>query len=230
MSISSHSLVIPARFWLLGSRGYVHGTTVFELVLQAIAEAAKAWGLAERAPRVGQFKIAREIKHHGRIVVYLGNEGPDQSTDPVVSLQGNLGGQPVTAGLWEDETQEVAERRLDSMAALVGNLELAGDFSGRVTLTGVANPAQLVTGIIAANKAMHLATLGEVGGGVAVRWLYLQNLPAMAAPSTAQQVRLGVSLAHRMPRGPELFTVCEFSGNFAGVEFATKICFGCKPV
>lgn len=225
----SRSIEIPAPFWLLGSRGYVHGTTVFELMLQAITEAAQAWGLAERSPQVAQFKIAREIKYSGRIVVHFGDEGPDQPADPVASLQGSLGGQPVTAGLWEDETQKVTERRLDNMASLVGSLELAGDFSGRVTLTSVANPAQLVTGIIAANKAIHLATLGKEGSEVAVRWLYLQNLPAMTAPASAQQAHLRVSLAHRMPRGPELFTVCVFSGNFAGVEFATKICFGCKP-
>jgi hypothetical protein len=229
MSNSSQFLEIPARFWLLDSRGYVHGTTVFELVLQAITEAARFWGLTERAPQVGQFKIAREIKHHGRMVVHLGSERPDQPADPVASLQGSLGGVPITAGLWEDETQKVTERRLDSMAALVGNLELAGDFSGRVTLTGVANPAQLVTGIIAANKAMHLATLGVSGSELAVRWLYMQNLPAMPTPTGVQETRLLSALAHRMSRGAELFTVCVFSGSFAGVEFATKICFGCKP-
>lgn len=183
----------PADFVFLGDRRYVHGTTMFAAMADAIERVVTG------APTlaVDQFVVRSELSDtDGVVEVWEGPSPPVDGREPVALLRAHAGGRPLVAVVHGARGTTVTGREeRDRGDEIVSGAEVSGPFSGRAAMRGVGDEDELVRGIVEATKRLHVQTLD--GRNPSIRWVSMR----------------GLELPYRLPPQPELAIEEEFVGE-----------------
>lgn len=182
----------PADFVFLGDRRYVHGTTMFAAMADAIERVTGAPALA-----VDQFVVRSELSDtDGVVEVCEGSSAPVDGREPVALLRAHAGGRPLVGVVYSAPGTTVTGREeRDRGDEIVSGASLSGPFSGRAAMRGVGDEDELVRGIVEATKRLHVQTLD--GRNPSIRWVSMR----------------GLELPFRLPPQPELAIEEEFVGE-----------------
>lgn len=179
----------PAAFVYLGSRTYVHGTTMLARLAGAVARLEPA---AAALP-VDLFAVRTELVGADGILEVHRGPAPVDGPPPIAELRTRIDGVPATALVLRAPGTEVRERdERDRERELVRDVVLDAPFSGSATLVGVADEHELVRAFVETTKQLHVASLG--GRNPAIRWVHLRgaSLPRGLAP----QPELAITETH----------------------------------
>jgi hypothetical protein len=211
----------PADFVFLGDRRYVHGTTMFAVMSEAIERAAAG------APTlvVDQFVVRSELSDtDGVIEVCEGSSLPADGREPVALLRAHTGGRPLVGVVYGAPGTTVTGREeRDRGSEIVSDALISGPFSGRAVMRGVGDANDLVRGVVEATKRLHMQTLD--GRNPSIRWVSMRGLELPYALPPRPELAIEEELAGELHRGNHRFTRARFRIEGAPESLSGEIGF-----
>lgn len=184
---SIETLQVSSRvsFRFLGHRNYVHGTSMLDALLDAMAPlVAGSWSADAR---ILQFRVIREVACGGNAFAMntAAAHTHPQMGKAVARLDLLNGGQKLTAFLVGDLGAPVAARIQEYNAGSYVSRLLSAEDGGRIIKTqGIATRIDLIRAII---EGMRQAEAEERGKTIDIqRWGYLTDFPLMTDAEAAK--------------------------------------------
>jgi hypothetical protein len=197
---------VPADFAFLGNRRYVHGTSMFA----AMADAIERVAAGPPALAVDQFVVRAELSDtDGVVEVCEGSALPDDVRDPVAVLRAHAGGAAFIGVVHAAPgTTVTGHEERDRGTEIVADAEMSGPFSGRAVMRGVGDEAELVRAIVETTKQLHVQTLE--GRNPSIRWVSMQEFVLPYGLPPQPELAIEQELAGDLQRGDLRFTRVRF--------------------
>ncbi len=156
----------------VGSRPYIRGADLYTWFERQIVPSLAS---EQRPVTVRQFRLVREVKRDGAWA--LGAVDGASATLDVIDRAG------ASQRYSFCETGDVIVKRSPDIPSNVRELSQAGDFAGRAVLATPREAADMLNGLIEANKRLHTATLERRGvASDRIRLIFIENMQ-IDAPS-----------------------------------------------
>lgn len=208
----------PTQLTYLGARNHIYAVDVFRAFEQFAAQALPE---AQRPRIVRSFKMIREVKRDGRWRI-----GADVA-EPAASVEWQAGDEKRIARFEEDG--EVITARGPDNPRRVRAIDPGESFAGRAALHPPVDSADLMLGVVQANKALHVHTLEAAGlPHDKIRMIYVEGLPILGETERVEQELVFRSMGQRRV-GERTYTLAQVTRtSAAGGEAAPlRICFSC---
>jgi hypothetical protein len=202
----------------LGAREYLQGGTLFNAMLEACDS---VWGPAWLTDAsITSYKLIRESLASGRFVV---SDEPLENLNANAALVGRTGQSRIFV-YFVDEGLTTGRIPYDE-EQYYRPLRVGDDFSGEFVLPAHKSRADVIRGIVGANKLTHQKASCFGAKPKNVRFLYLKDLDAVCLRAYDEEFQVRITNLTVQKHGPDLRTinrVCITASSFTS-EF--RICY-----
>ena len=202
----------------LGKRTYLHGTSIFNAMLDACdAHFGEGW-LA--GAKVSSYKLIRESHSNGRVVV---SDLPVEKLDASASLNAQTPTSRIVAYFVEEGRSTTAEPYEESDYYQV--VDIRPDLSGEFVLPANRPRDDFIRGVVGANKELHQKASHFSSPPKAIRFLYLKDVDGACLPAFGPEVRLQINNLRVQDHEKDIWTINRVQLLADGQRSSFRICY-----
>jgi len=217
-----------AKFYYLGNRPYIQGVVIVDRFLSALKSVLEELKLSREAIMVNQVKFIKEVKHDGLIKITTANFAEEEQhiNNSVTSeMICTVGYSKFLLRLYECSPLVITERREDGDSMFVERVRLTNEFAGHAILHKVSNTTMFLTGLIQANKQIHLLELNDTNGLYEIRWVYMKSFPIFFNSGFPDKIDLSIYHHGAKKNGKLTYTLNTLNYMLKNKEYKTQFCF-----
>jgi hypothetical protein len=202
----------------LGKRTYLHGTSIFNAMLDAGDAHFGAGWLA--GAKISSYKLIRESHSNGRFVV---SDMPVEKLDASASLNAQTSTSRIFAYFVEEGRGATAEPYEESDYYQV--VDIRPDLSGEFVLPANRPRADFIRGIVGANKELHQKASHFSAVPKAIRFLYLKDVEGDCLPDVGPEYRLQINNLRLQEHEKDIWTINRIQVFADGFRSSFRICY-----
>lgn len=202
----------------LGTREYLHGTSLFNAMLEACDT---VWGPAWLTDAsIPSYKLIRESLTNGKFVV---SDEPVEDVSASAALAGRTGRSRIFV-YFVEEGRDAGRAPYDE-EQYYRAVRVGGDFSGEFVLPAHKSRADVIRGIVGANKLVHQKASRFAVEPKKIRFLYLKDLDAVCLGACEEEFRLQISNLMVQKHDPDLWTINRVRVTAPSSTSEFRICY-----
>lgn len=202
----------------LGKRTYLHGTSIFNAMLETCDTHFGAGWLV--GAKISSYKLIRESHSNGRFVA---SDMPVEKLDASASLNAQNPTTRIFAYFVEEGRAAIAEPYEESGYYQV--VDIRPDFSGEFVLSANRPRADFIRGVVGANKELHQKASHFTSVPTAIRFLYLKDVDGACLPDFGPEVRLQINNLRVQEHEKDIWTINRVQVFADGFRSSFRICY-----
>jgi hypothetical protein len=205
----------------LGKRTYLHGTSIFNSMLECGDRLLGAHWLTRTT--ITAYKLIRESYGNGRFVVA---DAAVDGLDAAATLVAEGPAGPFF-GYFIPGEREAAREPYDEDSFYTA-VRVGAQFDGEFVL-GPRPRADFIRGVVGANKRVHQQAGAFAVEPTTIRFLYLMGLDGALLPATCPEYRLSISNLKTQKRPDAIWTINRVSIEGDGRRGEFRLCYSAAP-